>query len=224
MLLMIRTNHGHAHPAVSADAAFRHFNSAPLPSVIPFRSVPTSLRLLIRENLASNRFTAIRSKFLLLAAAILHSAGVPVEAAGESPPAEVLHPATSPGWKNHWFSVDVDLGASRLVVGSEQGSYAYSGTVHVYLREGGVWKLEEIVAHKEMFSNPSFGSDVALSDDERTLFVGAPSDVATTHGAVHVFRRDETISTHTGSEQTLSLPSYRSHGSQQFFRLSYQLP
>jgi len=87
----------------------------------------------------------------------------------------------------------VVLGASRLVVGSEQGSYAYSGTVHVYQREGGVWKLEQIVSHKETFTNPSFGSDVALADDERTLFVGAPSDVAPNHGAVHIFRRDDTL-------------------------------
>jgi hypothetical protein len=139
------------------------------------------------------RLTAIGSKFLLFAAFTFQAANLPAGAAGVSAPVEVLRPNGTTGWRNSWFSVDIDLGASCLVVGSDQGSAYYPGMVHIYQKAGAVWQLEKVLSYVDFSDNPDFGYDVALSDDERTLFVGAPLDGASTHGAVYIFRHDETL-------------------------------
>jgi hypothetical protein len=113
--------------------------------------------------------------------------------AGESPPVEVFRPSTTPNWRNEWFAADLDLGPSRLVVGSYQKSSSYPGMVHVYRRAAGVWQLEQVVSHLQAFDNASFGDDVALSDDERTLFVGASLDGSPSLGAVYLYRHTEGI-------------------------------
>jgi hypothetical protein len=159
----------------------------------PPKSRPFSRAFFPTHRPAGKRFTAIRSKCLLLAAVAFHAAGVPAGAAGVSAPAEILRPNATPGWKNSWFSVDIDLGATRLVVGSDQGSTYYPGMVHIYQRVGGVWQLEKVLSHQDASDNPDFGYDVALSDDERTLFVGAPLDGASNQGAVYIFHYNETL-------------------------------
>jgi hypothetical protein len=131
------------------------------------------------------------TQFVLAGAVLLQGLCSQADAAGESLPAEVFRPNTTPNWNNEWFSVDLDLGPSRLVVGSEQVSSSYPGLVHVYRRAGGGWELEQVISHLQVFDNTSFGSDVALSDDERTLFVGAPLDGTPSLGAVYLYRRTE---------------------------------
>ena len=128
----------------------------------------------------------------ILTAAAIHATVLTAGAAGESAPEEKFHPNTTPGWRNSWYSVDLDLGPTRLAVGSTQRSSSYPGMVHVYQRTGGVWQLEQMIPHLEIFRNSDFGYDVALSDDETTLFIGAPGDAAPNYGAVHLFRRSET--------------------------------
>lgn len=128
---------------------------------------------------------------LLMAPALLLATCIQAVAAGESSPQEVFRPNTTPGWNNEWFSVDLDLGTTRLVVGSEQYGSFSPGMVHVYRRAGGVWRLEQVIANPQGSGHISFGSDVALSDDEKTLFVGAPTDGSPNAGAVHVFRYSE---------------------------------
>jgi hypothetical protein len=155
------------------------------------RPFPGSLIPILRPE--NKRFTAIGSKFLLLAAVAIQTASVPAYAGGVSAPAGIFRPNATPGWKNSWFSVDIDLGASRLVVGSDQGSAYYPGMVHIYQRVGGIWQLEKVLSYLDAYYISDFGSDVALSEDERTLFVGAPLDGTSNHGAVHIFHYNETV-------------------------------
>ena len=126
-----------------------------------------------------------------MASAMLLATCIPVVGAGESSPAEVFRPNTTAGWNNEWFSVDIDLGTTRLVVGSDQSSSFSAGMVHVYRRAGGAWQLEQVVSSPQGSGHISFGYDVALSDDEKTLFVGAPSDGSQDAGTVHIFRHTD---------------------------------
>lgn len=132
------------------------------------------------------------ASLLLVAAAGIHATTIPAGAAGESAPAAVFRPNTTPNWRNSWFSVDMDLGPTRLAVGSDQGSSSYPGMVHIYQRVAGNWQLEQVVTHSENFDNTQFGYDIALADDEKTLFVGAPGDGESSLGAVRIYRHDNT--------------------------------
>jgi hypothetical protein len=170
--LNVKTADGRAPTAASAAAALQHSNFAPIPSVTSLLSFPASLRRLLREDPADNRFKAFGSKLVLLTAVALHAAGIAAEANGESPPAEILRPNSTPNWRNPWFSVHL------------------------------VWTLP-----RSTDSSRNAVAYLASGDKLRNWR-----------------RRDDTIATHTESERTLTLPNYRSNGSRQFFKLSYELP
>lgn len=117
-----------------------------------------------------------------------------VSGAGESGPVDVLRPDHQDGWDNEWYSVDLELSENLLVVGSSQAGANSPGTVHVYRRVDSSWVVEEVISHLGLSTtgfpaNRRFGNDVAIADDEQTIFVGAPSDAGFEYGAVFLYRR-----------------------------------
>jgi|GEM_PF-5979545 len=136
----------------------------------------------------------MRPRHVLLATLALVA---PAAGAGAAAPLEVFRPHTTPDWHNDWFSVDLALGDDRLVVGSDQGSSSWPGMVHVFRREGDSWQFEEAISHLStgdgglFWANRSFGYDVALGEDGHTLFVGAPGNAGSEHGAVFVYEYEE---------------------------------
>lgn len=118
--------------------------------------------------------------------------------AGESLPEKVLRPALDGTWEHRWFSVDLELSENLMVIGSEQDSSFAPGNVHVYRHSDNSWALEQVIRYQGtsnvtgFWANRSFGSDIAISDDEQSIFVGAPSDAGTEYGAVIIYEHDAT--------------------------------
>jgi hypothetical protein len=132
-------------------------------------------------------------KSLFPAIVALHASVGSVCADGQSSSVEIFRPNTPVETKRNWnFSTDMVLGSSRLVVGACQPILHYPW-IHVYLKSGATWQLEQVVSYSPSVKDIEFGCDVALSEDERTLFVGAILDGSPTHGSVHIYHRSDTL-------------------------------
>jgi hypothetical protein len=141
---------------------------------------------------ASGFCPSVRKSLIPAIAALLATIGW-AAADGQSSSVEIFRPTSPPGYSPAWnFSTDMVLGSSRLVVGSYQPNLHYPW-VHVYVKAGGAWQLEQVVTFSPSLADIDFGCDVALSEDERTLFVGASYDGSPNHGSVHIFHRDDTL-------------------------------
>ena len=85
-----------------------------------------------------------------------------------------------------------------VIVGA-QGSNSFQGAVHVYIRSGSSWSLQQRLVHPSPANADYFGggapNGVAISEDGLYALVGAPGDVVNggnNSGSVHVYTRNGT--------------------------------
>ena len=89
-----------------------------------------------------------------------------------------------------------DSAAVGLEVNADDDSAPEAGAVYVYRRDGREWSHEAFVKSPDGEQFDEFGSAVALSNDGRTLVVGARfddgagEDAVADSGAAHVFERE----------------------------------
>lgn len=119
-----------------------------------------------------------------------------LSAQSRSLPVSATRPADLVEWHNESFSGDLDSSPNLLVVGSNQDKSYNPGTVFVYRRNGAAWNHEQVILQYEEgeprpASNPEFGQAVAISDDEKTIFIGAPGDSGGDFGSVLLYRQSE---------------------------------
>ena len=105
---------------------------------------------------------------------------------------------------NSRFGGAVALSGDTAVVGALQDSSIASlaGSVHVFVRNGGIWSHQAKLTVNDVGFQAAFGYDVALDGD--MLLAGAPFDSVANFsglGSVHVFERSGTSWTKTAKLQ-----------------------
>ncbi|MDB2494177.1 hypothetical protein N9W82_00190 [Candidatus Pelagibacter bacterium] len=95
--------------------------------------------------------------------------------------------------QNDRFGQGVSMSGDGTVAAVGAHSYpsnANDGRVYVYVKSGGSWSLSQTL--DKIQSGEKFGSGVALSNDGKTLFVGASENDSggTNAGCVYVFKKD----------------------------------
>src|ERR1051325_8541286 len=92
------------------------------------------------------------------------------------------------------FGSAVGISGDTLVVGcpyNYTGDVALGGAAFIYVRNGGQWSLQQIVASPTAYDGDGFGRALSLCGD--TLVVGAPPDMSWfSSGAAYVFVRQGT--------------------------------
>lgn len=122
-------------------------------------------------------------------------------------------PALGDAVPGQQFGGDLAIDGATLAVGSFDGSDAAGsrvGTVHLFVREGGVWVKQAKLVAPSGRPYDGFGAAVALEGD--TLVVGAPNTSRGDHpylGAAYVYTRSNGTWSHA---QTLDLPEPASDG------------
>ena len=98
--------------------------------------------------------------------------------------------AASDGMVGDWYGSSVALDGDTLVVGSykDDDKGSNSGSVHVYVRSGTTWSVQQKLVADDGAEFDGFGRAVALSGE--TLVVGAYGDED--KGSVYVFVRSDT--------------------------------
>ena len=91
------------------------------------------------------------------------------------------------------WSMDMSMSGDGTVAAVGAHSYpsnANDGRVYVYVKSGGSWSLSQTL--DKIQTGEKFGSGVALSNDGKTLFVGASENDSggTNAGCVYVFKKD----------------------------------
>lgn len=106
-----------------------------------------------------------------------------------------LSPIDSLSGSQFGASVALSEDGQTMAVGSlyGNGSSSQTGCVHVYVRSGGSWTLEQKLIGSTGANGDFFGYSVDLSSDGNTLIVGAihDSDIAASAGSAYVYRRDQ---------------------------------
>lgn len=105
---------------------------------------------------------------------------------------------TVPGAANDWFGYSIAMSADggTVAVGAvyaDANGNAEQGSVSIFGRSGGAWKLAKTVTGKDGKAGDLFGFSVSLSADGGTLAVGATGADAgdnVDQGNVSVFTRD----------------------------------
>ena len=95
--------------------------------------------------------------------------------------------------QNDRFGAGLSMSGDGTVAAVGAHSYpsnANDGRVYVYVKSGGSWSLSQTL--DKIQSGEKFGSGVALSNDGKTLFVGASENDSggTDAGCVYVFKKD----------------------------------
>ncbi|HMN96084.1 MAG TPA: hypothetical protein PKC43_01375 [Phycisphaerales bacterium] len=93
------------------------------------------------------------------------------------------------GQKNFGASVALSESGATLAVGAERTA-GNKGAVHLYAYDGQGWVLTQILVPAAAAGAARFGCDLALSEDGKTLVVGAYADysVATAAGAAYIYK------------------------------------
>ncbi len=95
------------------------------------------------------------------------------------------------------FGGSIDMGTNSIVIGSslsdENGTF-HVGAAHVFTTndDGVTWALQEKLIADDGFTEDSFGSGVAISEDDQIVVVGARSNdtaLGSNSGAAYVFTR-----------------------------------
>lgn len=98
---------------------------------------------------------------------------------------------TDPATGSKYFgeAVAIDAAGLTIAVGAERTA-GDKGAVHLYAYDGAAWQRTQVLVPPAAASTAHFGGDVALTDDGRTLVVGAYSDysAAPAAGAAYVYR------------------------------------
>jgi WD40 repeat protein len=85
------------------------------------------------------------------------------------------------GAKKDWFgySMAISKDGNTLAIGAvyaDVSGNADQGSVHIYARSGGAWKLQKTLTGEGGAAGDVFGVSVAISDDGNTVAVGAAGD------------------------------------------------
>jgi uncharacterized repeat protein (TIGR01451 family) len=115
-------------------------------------------------------------------------------------------PGPGPGQQSAWFGFAVAVSGDTLVVGAPREDPDQSldaGAVHVFIRSGSTWTLQQSLVAADNAQSDEFGTAVAIDGD--TVVVGAQGvdTPATSAGAAYVFVRS---GTHWTQEQKLTAP------------------
>jgi len=90
---------------------------------------------------------------------------------GGNPQQDAWLVATNPGASNY-FASTIATDGQRIAVGDigDTGLAGHQGSVHVYVRQGGVWVEEQLIRPAVPGGNAGFGREIAIAGDE--LVVG----------------------------------------------------
>ena len=88
-----------------------------------------------------------------------------------------------------YFGSGVAINGDTVVVSTDAQTAGYIETVHVFVRDTGVWSEQQVLSASDGEVGDGFGTSVSISGD--TLLIGAPndSDIVPGSGSVYAFTR-----------------------------------
>jgi hypothetical protein len=124
---------------------------------------------------------------LLVTSSLFSSASGPL---ADGPP--IIHQSAnlkaSDNTGNYFFGTSVAVRGDVIVVGAENFGASNQGAAYVFLKSGNSWEQAAELTASDGLADENVGSWVAISNDGKTIFAGAPALYATqTSGAVYVF-------------------------------------